>query len=107
MLKLSAGQAGDAPHGRELLRASGLAPPGCQLLMDCAYEGNKTRELARELSYEPVVPPNSKRRCNKIESLFRRLKAYWRVFCGFDQLDAVLPNSSSKPGDKRTSVNRP
>jgi transposase len=102
MLKLSAGQAGDAPHGRELLRAGGLAPPGCQLLMDCAYEGNETQELARELGYEPVVPPNPKRlkswaydrvayrRRNEIERLFRRLKGYRRVFGRFDKLDVVF-----------------
>jgi len=98
MLKLSPGQAGDAPHGRELLRAGGLAPPGCQLLMDCAYEGDETIALARELGYEPVVPPNPKRlkpwtydrvayrRRNEIERLFRRLKGYRRVFCRFDKL---------------------
>jgi len=83
MLKLSPGQAGDAPHGREVLRAGGLTPPGRQLLMDCAYEGNETQELAREFGHKPVVPPNSKRlepqahdqvayrRRNEIERLFR------------------------------------
>lgn len=102
MLKLSPGQAGDAPHGRELLRAGGPAPPGCQLLMDCAYEGDETRELARELGYEPVVPPNPERlnpwqydrvayrRRNEIERLFRRLKGYRRVFCRFDKLDVIF-----------------
>jgi len=102
MLKLSPGQAGDAPHGRELLRAGGQAPPGCQLLMDCAYEGDETTALARELGYEPVVPPNPKRlkpwtydrvvyrRRNEIERLFRRLKGYRRVFSRFDKLDVLF-----------------
>ena len=70
--------------------------------MDCAYEGDETRELARELGYEPVVPPNPKRlrpwqydrvayrRRNEIERLFRRLKGYRRVFCRFDKLDVIF-----------------
>ena len=102
MLKLSPGQAGDAPHGRELLRAGGPPPPGCQLLMDGAYEGDETRALAEELGYKPVVPPNPKRlnpwsydriayrRRNEIERLFRRLKGYRRVFCRFDKLDVLF-----------------
>ena len=83
MLKLSLGQAGGVPHGCELLRAGGPAPPDCQLLVACAYEGDETRELARGLGYQPVVPPTLKRlrpwqydrvayrRRNEIESLFR------------------------------------
>ncbi len=48
------GQAGDAPEGRELLRNGGPVPAGCPLLMDRAYEGDETRQLARELGYLPV-----------------------------------------------------
>ena len=102
MLKLSPGQAGDAPNGRELLQAGGRAPSGCKLVMDGAYEGDETRELARELGYTPVVPPNPKRsnpweydraayrRRNEIERLFRRLKGYRRVFCRYDKLDVLF-----------------
>ena len=32
------------------------------LLMDSAYEGDETRELARQLGFVPVVPPNPKRK---------------------------------------------
>ena len=31
------------------------------LLMDSAYEGDETRELARQLGFVPVVPRNPKR----------------------------------------------
>ena len=102
ILKLSPGQAGDAPHGRELLRAGGLVPADCYLIMDSAYEGDETLRLARQLGYTPVVPPNPNRlatweydrilyrRRNEIERLFRRLKAYRRVFCRFDKLDVLF-----------------
>lgn len=102
MLKLSPGQAGDAPAGRELLQAGGPVAEGCYLIMDSAYEGNETLHLARELGYTPVVPPNpnrlawweydrmSYRRRNEIERLFRRIKAYRRVFCRFDKLDVLF-----------------
>jgi transposase len=102
MLKLSPGQAGDAPNGRELLQAGGPVPAGLPLIMDGAYEGDETLRLSRELGYRPVVPPNPNRltpwdydtfayrRRNEIERLFRRLKGYRRVFCRFDKLDVLF-----------------
>ena len=102
MLKLSPGQAGDAPQGRELLEAGGPAPSDCLLLMDGAYEGDETLRLAHELGYTPIVPPNPNhlnpwelnsvtyRRRNEIERLFRRLKSYRRVFSRFDRLDILF-----------------
>jgi transposase len=70
--------------------------------MDRAYEGDETRELARQLGCLPVVPPNPNRpgpweydrvlyrRRNEIERLFRRLKGYRRVFSRFDKLDVMF-----------------
>lgn len=70
--------------------------------MDSAYEDNATRELARSLGLEPVVPPNPKRlqpwnhdkqlyrRRNQVERLFRRLKAWRRVFTRYDKLDVMF-----------------
>ena len=122
MLKLSPGQAGDAPHGRELLEAGGPAPPDCLLIMDSAYEGDETLRLARQLGYTPIVPPNPNRlhpwkldrvaygRRNEIERLFRRLKAYRRVFCRFDKLDVLFLGFSVLAlivEALRFSVNRP
>ena len=59
---LSPGQAHDAPAGRELLAGVGPQPEKRFLVMDRAYEGNQTRQLALELGYTPVVPPKSNRK---------------------------------------------
>ena len=70
--------------------------------MERAYEGDETRQLARELGYGPVVPPHPNRlvpweydrvldrRRNEIERLFRRLKGYRRIFSRFDKLDVLF-----------------
>ena len=70
--------------------------------MDRAYEGNATRQLALDLGYTPVVPSKQNRRppweydrrlyrCrNEVERLFRRLKAFRRIFTRFDKLDVMF-----------------
>ena len=101
---LSSGQAHDALAGRELLTKVGRQPEQLQLFLvaDRAYEGNETRQLAADLGYTPVIPPKSNRkepwdydrdrykRRNEIERLFRRLKAYRRIFSRFDKLDVMF-----------------
>lgn len=103
---LSGGQAHDAPEGRALLEAwdkQGIGPlAGLPLLMDRAYEGDETRQLALDLGFTPVVPPKANRiapwpydrnlykRRNEIERLFRRLKAFRRIFSRFDKLDIMF-----------------
>ena len=74
---------------------------GLPLLMDRAYEDNQTREPARSLGMEPVVPPKFNRRApwqydrelykkrNEIERLFRRLKHCRRIHVRFDKLDTL------------------
>jgi len=99
---LSPGQVHDAPEGRRLLNT--LTSPGSQvcLLMDRAYEGEETRQLALDLGFTPVVPPKQNRispweydkamyrRRNEIERLFRRLKGFRRIFSRFDKLDVMF-----------------
>jgi transposase len=99
---LSPGQAHDAAEGRQLL--SKLGPPQwpIHLLMDRAYEGNETRQLALDLGFIPVVPPKSNRvepweydremykRRNEVERLFRRLKGFRRIFSRFEKLDVMF-----------------
>ena len=99
---LTPGQAGDAPEGRRLLRRLGLQREQVALLMDRAYEGDETRQLALDLGFTPVVPPLKLRvapwaydrelykRRNEVERLIRRLKGFRRVFSCFDKLDALF-----------------
>jgi len=81
-----------------------LGPPNrpLHLIMDRAYEGNETRQLALDLGFIPVVPPLSTRvepweydremyrRRNEVERLFRRLKGYRRIFSRFEKLDVMF-----------------
>ena len=72
------------------------------LLMHSAYEGHATQALAQQLGFMPVVPPNPKRRqphkldkalyrrCNEAERVFRRLKAWRRVFTRYDKTDVMF-----------------
>ena len=97
-LSLSPGQVHDAPEGRRLAPSQ----EGLPLLMDRAYEGNTTRGLALHLGFRPVVPPKRHRvarweydrqlyrKRNEVERLFRRLKAFHRVFTCFDKLDVLF-----------------
>ncbi len=70
--------------------------------MDSAYQDDATRSLAQDRGLVPVVPPNPQRRQpwtydrqlyrqrNRIERLFRRLKAWRRVFTRYDRLDIMF-----------------
>jgi len=70
--------------------------------MDRAYEGAETRQLALDLGFIPVVPAKQNRitaweynrvmykRRNEIERLFRRLKAFRRIFSRFEKLDLMF-----------------
>ncbi len=83
---LSPGQAHDAPAGRALLSRLGAPNRPLHWLMDRAYEGNESRQLALDLGFIPVVPPKENRmepweydremykRRDEVERLFRRPK---------------------------------
>jgi transposase len=99
---LSPGQAHDAPEGRKLLTALGGPDRHMHLIMDRAYEGDETRQLAFDLGFTAVVPPKSTRvtawhyskaiykRRNEIERLFRRLKGFRRIFSRLEKLDVMF-----------------
>ena len=102
VFSLSPGQAGDAPEGRKLLCTWGASDEPIFLIMDRAYEGDETRELAETLGLVPVVPPKSNRlepweydrelykQRNEVERLFRKLKGFRRVATRYDKLDIVF-----------------
>ena len=85
-----------------MLSSLGAPDRPLHLLMDRAYEGNETRQLALDLGFIPVVPPKQTRmtpweydramykRRNEIERLFRRLKGYRRIFSRFEKLDVMF-----------------
>jgi len=99
---LSPGEENDAAHGRDLLKTMDRPAQPIHLIMDRAYEGNETRQLALDLGFIPVVPPKSNRvepweynremykRRNEIERLFRRLKGFRRIFSRFEKLDVMF-----------------
>ena len=58
----SVGQAHDAPEGRVLLENWDDPVANAPLAMDCACEGDETRQLVRDLGMTPVVPPKSNRK---------------------------------------------
>ena len=101
-VSLSPGQAHDAPEGRKLLRRLGGQRGKLPLVMDRAYEGHETRQLARTLGFAPVGPPVKTRlapwaydrelykRRNEVERLFRRLKGFRRLFSRFEKLDVIF-----------------
>src|SRR5678815_916661 len=55
---LSPGEAHDAPEGRKLLHRLGKAPWPIHLIMDRAYEGDETRQLALDLGFIPWFHPS-------------------------------------------------
>ncbi len=98
---LSPGNAHDAPEGRKLLKRLETPSNRPALVIDRAYEDDKTRKLAADLGFTPVVPSKSNRiapweydrnryrRRNEVERRFRRLKGFRRAFSSFDKLDVM------------------
>jgi len=98
---LSAGQMHDAPFGRLLMETVGKQNMSISLLMDRAYEDDKTRLTAQLLGFRPVVPPKKNRKNpweydeelykqrNEVERLFRLLQGFRRVFCRYEKLDKM------------------
>ena len=72
------------------------------MIMDRAYESDETRQLLLSFEMQPVVPPKINRlnpweydrelykKRNEVERLFRRLKAFRRIFSRFEKLDVMF-----------------
>lgn len=100
IFRLSAGNKHDAPERRKLIE-SFYSEDNHYLLMDRAYEDNKTREFAVKQGFIPIVPPKCNRkepwdydkelykRRNEVERYFLRIKRFRRVFTRYDKLDTL------------------
>ena len=101
-MHLSGGQRNDGPEGRVSLETLGKRFEGVPVLMDRAYEGNKTRETAIANGHEPIVPPKRNRKDpweydkelyksrNIVERLFRRLKEFRKINTRYDKTDLMF-----------------
>ena len=100
-MHLSGGECHDTPEGRISIGTVGTDFPGVPMLMDRAYEGNATRELATSKGHDPVGPPKKNRinpweydkekykKRNIVERLFRRLKEFRKVCTRYDKTDLM------------------
>ena len=97
---LSAGNCHDAPEGRKLIKQLN-AEVAQYLLMDRAYEDDKTRAIVPKQGLLLVVPPKKNRespwfydseiyKCrNDVEIFFLRVKRFRKVFTRYDKLGII------------------
>lgn len=100
-MHLSGGECHDGPEGRLSIKKVGTNFEGVPILMDRAYEGDKTRKLAKLYGHDPVVPPKKNRidpweydkelykKRNMVERLFRWLKEFRKVCTRYDKTDMM------------------
>lgn len=100
-MHLSGGECHDGPEGRLSIEKAGTNFEGIPILMDRAYEGDKTRELTKLYGHELVVPPKKNRidpweydkelykKRNMVERLFRWLKEFRKVCTRYDKTDMM------------------
>jgi putative transposase len=95
-MKLSPGQEGDGPHGRELLSEF---PAGQieHVLGDTAYDGDETRALVKRLKAKACIKPHKNRTKKKrydkeryknrnlVERFFGRIKQFRRVATRYEK----------------------
>ena len=60
-LRITAGQAGDAPVGEEMIDALDTHERIAQAAMDKAYDSNAIRAKLAAKGIEPVIPPKANR----------------------------------------------
>jgi putative transposase len=110
-MRLSPGQDGDGPHGRELLKGFERGQIE-HVLGDTAYDGDETRWLVKRLKAKACIKPHKNRVVKKrydkeryknrnlVERFFGRIKQFRRVatryektarnFAGFVWLAALI-----------------
>jgi transposase len=101
-LRITAGQAGDAPVGEELIDALNPCEGIAQAAMDKAYDSNAIRAKLAAKGLTPVMPPKANRlesivsdqeqykQRNKVERLCNKLKQFRRVATRYEKLTATV-----------------
>ena len=101
-LRITAGQAGDAPGGEEMIDALDTREGIRQAAMDKAYDSNAIRAKLDAKGIDPVIPPKANRleimvydkeqykQRNKVERLFNKLKQFRRVATRYEKLKATF-----------------
>ena len=104
--RLSPGNSHDAPEGRKLIESI-YSKNNNYLLMDRAYENDKTLALAKAYGLKTIVPPKKNRKfsCSydkhiykqrkNIERYFLRLKRFRKVFICYDKFDSIFISTIS------------
>ena len=95
-MNLSAGQEGDGPHGRELLKS--FEPGEVEhVVADAAYDGDETRKQVRTLKAKACIKPHSNRKTkkrynktryknrNQVERFLNRIKQYRSVSTRYEK----------------------
>jgi transposase len=101
-LRITAGQAGDAPVGEEMIDAIDSRERITQAAMDKAYDSNAIRAKLAAKGIDPVIPPKAHRleiivydkeqykQRNKVERLFNKLKQFRRVATRYEKLTVTF-----------------
>jgi transposase len=101
-LRITAGQAGDAPTGEVLVEAIPPCKGVTQAALDKAYDSNRIRQKLEAKGIEPVIPPKANRRKpwpydkesykqrHKVERLFNKIKQFRRVATRYEKLKATF-----------------
>jgi transposase len=101
-IRITAGQAGDAPVGEEMIDALDTREGIRQAAMDKAYDRNAIRAQLDAKGLDPVIPPKANRleiivsdkaqykQRNKVERLFNKLQQCRRVATRYEKLKATF-----------------
>lgn len=101
-IRMTAGQAGDAPVGEEMIDAIDTCEGIAQAAMDKAYDSNAIRAKLVAKGLDPVMPPKAHRLesivydkeqykpRHKVERLFNNMKQFRRVATRYDNLKAMF-----------------
>ena len=101
-IRLTAGQAGDAPVGEEMIDAIDTCEGIAQAAMDKAYDSNAIRAKLVAKGIDPVIPPKANRlerivydkepykQRHKVERLFNKMKPFRRVATRYETLKAMF-----------------